>query len=173
MQPPDRRTAHKTDTRNPPARRLVPDASHVHGDVPGRAARTRTRNAGRRGRRVRIGVYARRLARVCERVGRNGARTSEFQSQRRTAAKNTHPQAMVYTLALRLKDLIAEMVVRRKERIAREDDERFQREEEVRARMCFPLQPTLPANTIPAGPRSTQEGHGGHEGIVRQVGGPV
>lgn len=46
---------------------------------------------------------------------------------------------MVYTLALRLKDLIAEMVVRRKERIAREDDERFQREEEVRARTCFPL----------------------------------
>jgi hypothetical protein len=39
---------------------------------------------------------------------------------------------MVYTLALRLKDLIAEMVVRRKERIAREDDERFRREEEVR-----------------------------------------
>lgn len=42
------------------------------------------------------------------------------------------PQAMVYTLALRLKELIAEMIVRRKERIAREDDERFRREEEVR-----------------------------------------
>lgn len=49
-----------------------------------------------------------------------------------TANPTTYTQAMVYTLALRLKDLIAEMVVRRKERIAREDDERFRREEEVR-----------------------------------------
>lgn len=40
---------------------------------------------------------------------------------------------MVYTLALRLKDLIAETIVRRRERIAREDDERFRKEEEVRS----------------------------------------
>lgn len=48
---------------------------------------------------------------------------------------------MVYTLALRLKDLIAEMVVRRKERIAREDDERFRREEEVRHPAVLSLTP--------------------------------
>lgn len=40
---------------------------------------------------------------------------------------------MVFTLASRLKELIAEMIVKRKERIAREDDERFRREEEVRS----------------------------------------
>lgn len=39
---------------------------------------------------------------------------------------------MVYTLALQLKELIAEMIVKRKERIAREDEERYRREEEVR-----------------------------------------
>ncbi|KAG0655720.1 hypothetical protein C6P46_000754 [Rhodotorula mucilaginosa] len=49
------------------------------------------------------------------------------------SANESVGMAMVYTLALRLKDLIAEMVVRRKERIAREDDERFRREEEALA----------------------------------------
>ncbi|POY76751.1 hypothetical protein BMF94_0343 [Rhodotorula taiwanensis] len=41
--------------------------------------------------------------------------------------------AMVFTLASRLKELIAEMIVKRKVRIAREDDERFRREEEALA----------------------------------------
>ncbi|BGP54143.1 hypothetical protein JCM8202_003145 [Rhodotorula sphaerocarpa] len=51
----------------------------------------------------------------------------------REAADESLGMAMVYTLALRLKELIAEMIVRRKERIAREDDERFRREEEALA----------------------------------------
>ncbi|GAA5992413.1 hypothetical protein JCM10908_000805 [Rhodotorula pacifica] len=49
------------------------------------------------------------------------------------SANESLGMAMVYTLALRLKDLIAETIVRRKERIAREDDERFRREEEALA----------------------------------------
>lgn len=43
---------------------------------------------------------------------------------------------MVYTLALQLKELIAEMLVKRKERIAREDEERYRREEEVSRRLA-------------------------------------
>lgn len=39
---------------------------------------------------------------------------------------------MVFTLAQQLKELIADMMKRRKERIAREDEERYRREEEVR-----------------------------------------
>jgi hypothetical protein len=39
---------------------------------------------------------------------------------------------MVFTLASQLKELLAEMLVKRRERIAKEDEERFRREEEVR-----------------------------------------
>ncbi|BGP23091.1 RWD domain containing protein [Rhodotorula toruloides] len=49
----------------------------------------------------------------------------------RTTAEENLGMAMVYTLALQLKELIAEMLVRRKERIAREDEERYRREEEA------------------------------------------
>lgn len=49
----------------------------------------------------------------------------------RQADRTTNRQAMVYTLALQLKELIAEMLVKRKERIAREEEERYRREEEV------------------------------------------
>lgn len=49
----------------------------------------------------------------------------------RAADRPTNRQAMVYTLALQLKELIADMLVKRKERIAREDEERYRREEEV------------------------------------------
>lgn len=38
---------------------------------------------------------------------------------------------MVFTLAQQLKELIADMMTRRKERIAKEDEERYRREEEV------------------------------------------
>ncbi|BGO89899.1 hypothetical protein NBRC10512_003459 [Rhodotorula toruloides] len=49
----------------------------------------------------------------------------------RTTAEDNLGMAMVYTLALQLKELIAEMLVKRKERIAREDEERYRREEEA------------------------------------------
>ncbi|GAA5823903.1 hypothetical protein JCM3770_000334 [Rhodotorula araucariae] len=49
------------------------------------------------------------------------------------SANESLGMAMVYTLALQLKELIAEMIVRRKERIAREDEERYRREEEAQA----------------------------------------
>ncbi|GAA5860623.1 hypothetical protein JCM8547_005479 [Rhodosporidiobolus lusitaniae] len=41
--------------------------------------------------------------------------------------------AMVFTLASQLKDLLADMLVKRKERIAREDEERYRLEEEAAA----------------------------------------
>ncbi|BGP38259.1 hypothetical protein JCM10449v2_002188 [Rhodotorula kratochvilovae] len=49
------------------------------------------------------------------------------------SANESLGMAMVYTLALQLKELIAEMIVKRKERIAREDEERYRREEEAQA----------------------------------------
>ncbi|GJN88281.1 hypothetical protein Rhopal_001246-T1 [Rhodotorula paludigena] len=49
------------------------------------------------------------------------------------SANESLGMAMVYTLALQLKELIAEMIVKRKERIAREDEERYRREEEAAA----------------------------------------
>ncbi|BGP14199.1 hypothetical protein JCM10213_006697 [Rhodosporidiobolus nylandii] len=49
----------------------------------------------------------------------------------RSGAEESLGMAMVFTLASQLKELLAEMLVKRKERIAREDDERFRREEEA------------------------------------------
>jgi len=42
---------------------------------------------------------------------------------------------MVYTLSTQLRELIAEMFVKRKERIAAEDEERYRKEEEVSLRL--------------------------------------
>ncbi|GAA6034309.1 hypothetical protein JCM8097_003837 [Rhodosporidiobolus ruineniae] len=49
----------------------------------------------------------------------------------RQGAEESLGMAMVFTLASQLKELLAEMLVKRKERIAREDDERFRAEEEA------------------------------------------
>lgn len=46
---------------------------------------------------------------------------------------------MVYTLSLRLRELIGEMFVLRKERIAREDQLRYEAEEAVRLSLLPPL----------------------------------
>jgi len=45
----------------------------------------------------------------------------------------------VYTLSLRLRELIGEMFVLRKERIAREDQLRYEAEEAVRLSLLPPL----------------------------------
>ncbi|GAA5971721.1 hypothetical protein JCM11641_000699 [Rhodosporidiobolus odoratus] len=46
-------------------------------------------------------------------------------------AEESLGMAMVFTLASQLKELLAEMLVKRRERIAKEDEERFRREEEA------------------------------------------
>ncbi|GAA6021687.1 hypothetical protein JCM11491_001361 [Sporobolomyces phaffii] len=52
----------------------------------------------------------------------------------KTSGEESLGMAMVYTLSLQLRELIAEMFVQRKERIAREDDERYRKEEEAIAK---------------------------------------
>ncbi|GAA5933141.1 hypothetical protein JCM3775_002542 [Rhodotorula graminis] len=49
------------------------------------------------------------------------------------SANESLGMAMVFTLAQHLKELIADMMTQRKERIAREDEERYRREEEALA----------------------------------------
>ncbi|GAA5913688.1 hypothetical protein JCM6882_008720 [Rhodosporidiobolus microsporus] len=49
----------------------------------------------------------------------------------RDVAGESVGMAMVFTLASSLKELLAEMLVKRKERIAREDEERYRKEEEA------------------------------------------
>ncbi|GAA5941913.1 Gir2p [Sporobolomyces koalae] len=52
----------------------------------------------------------------------------------KTSAEESLGMAMVYTLSLQLRELIGDMFVQRKERIAREDDERYRKEEEAIAK---------------------------------------
>ncbi|GAA5968691.1 hypothetical protein JCM21900_005480 [Sporobolomyces salmonicolor] len=52
----------------------------------------------------------------------------------KTSAEESIGMAMVYTLSLQLRELMAEMLVKRKERIAREDEERYRLEEEALAK---------------------------------------
>ncbi|GAA5845892.1 hypothetical protein JCM11251_006722 [Rhodosporidiobolus azoricus] len=49
----------------------------------------------------------------------------------REVAEGSLGMAMVFTLASSLKELLADMLVKRKERIAKEDEERYRREEEA------------------------------------------